>query len=53
MRAHIAALPAQNVNDHWYWGETWRGWLLAAFFFVDAYVLGAYLRHACFGSQQP
>ncbi len=33
-----------NVNDHWYWGEEWRGWVLTAFYFLDAYILGGCFR---------
>lgn len=39
----------QHVNGHWYWGETYRGWTLAVFFFVDAYILGLALQRMAYG----
>eukprot|EP00195_Chlamydomonas_chlamydogama_P017010 CAMPEP_0202892328 /NCGR_PEP_ID=MMETSP1392-20130828/2051_1 /ASSEMBLY_ACC=CAM_ASM_000868 /TAXON_ID=225041 /ORGANISM="Chlamydomonas chlamydogama, Strain SAG 11-48b" /LENGTH=230 /DNA_ID=CAMNT_0049576225 /DNA_START=77 /DNA_END=766 /DNA_ORIENTATION=+ len=38
-----------NVQLHPEWDQTWQGWILAAFFFVDAYVLGIALQRMTFG----
>uniref|UniRef100_A0A7S0R9V8 Uncharacterized protein n=1 Tax=Chlamydomonas leiostraca TaxID=1034604 RepID=A0A7S0R9V8_9CHLO len=38
-----------HVNGHWQWKADYKGWILAVFFFIDAYILGVALQRMTYG----